>query len=73
MTELTTPEPRIDVCRRILDDFQAEEIDGVLIDVQTANAMSLVWEHLSEKSRASFESLDVARVAAFCWSQVTGA
>lgn len=62
---------RITVCRRILNDHHAEEIDGVLIDAQTANVMVKVWELFGPESRRQFETLNITRIAQFCWAQVT--
>lgn len=49
---------------REAEDYEAK---GVLLDVQTANALVTVWDALSEENRAKFESMplltavDVAR------------
>ena len=63
-------ETRITVCRRIVDKHLAEEIDGVLIDAQTANLLVKIWELLGPKSRETFETTDIGRLGRWAWSQV---
>lgn len=61
---------RIEICRRISDGHLAEEIDGVLVDTQTADLLVKIWELLGTKSRRTFETCDVTMLARWAWRQV---
>lgn len=63
-------ETRIGICRRIVRDHRAEEVDEMLLDVQTAHVLTLIWDGLSPESRGQFESLPLERLAAWAWRQV---
>lgn len=56
--------------RRIVERHQAYEIEGHLVDVQTANAMLLVHDALSPENKATFGSVSIPRFADFAWKSV---
>ena len=66
-------ETRIDVCRRIVRDHYAEEIDGYLVDAQTAHVLTLVWDALPEVSREKFETVPLLRLVDLAWRSVSTA
>lgn len=45
------------------------EIDGALLDAQTANLMVQVYEALSTESQAKFDSIPLDRLIPFLWKQ----
>ena len=60
-------ESSIDVAKRIVKNKQAEKIDGVLVDVQTANVILKVWDALNSSNRKKFEKLSIKRMADVAW------
>lgn len=61
----------IDRARAIVAAHSAEEIDGVLLDVQTAAAIVTVHDALNETNRAKFAALTLPVMAAVAWKLVT--
>lgn len=61
----------IDEVRAVTRDHQAQEIDGTLCDVQTANAVTVVWEALNADNQAKAFSLPFAKFATFAWRNVS--
>ena len=51
----------------VVTSHTAREIDGVLLDAQTANLIVNVYEKLTEDQRAKLDALSLERVAALCW------
>lgn len=70
MLGLVIGEARIKICRRIVADHLAEEIDGVLCDVQTAHVLTLIWDKLGPASHGKFETVDFAALGTWAWKQV---
>lgn len=57
--------------KKIVKDFQAEKIDGVLVDVQSANVMVKVRDALkTKKNQERFETAPIEKVAKICWNAV---
>ena len=55
----------------ILRRKQHQKIDGVLIDIQTANAILKVWDALNSSNRKKFEKLPVKKMANVAWKLVS--
>ena len=77
--ELGTPIPEsvneakessIDVVKRIVKNKQAEKIDGVLVDMQTANLILKVWDAINTSNRKKFEKLSIKKMADVAWKLV---
>lgn len=58
------------IAERIAERHQYEEIDGVLIDATTAQAIVATYKACNEEQAAKLDSLPIARVAAFAWKVV---
>ena len=54
-----------DAVKRIVQNHQYKKIDGVLVDVQTANLILKIHARLSEKNQARFEKESIDRLVAF--------
>jgi hypothetical protein len=61
---------RIVKLRTILAEHQAERVDGVLVDVATANAVLVVWEGLNADNRRAFVALPMGKAALLAWKLV---
>lgn len=60
----------IAIARRIVANKQYKEVDGVLLDLTTANLMVQVYDALSKKAQDKFDTLSVERAASICWKLV---
>jgi len=57
--------------RRIVNDRQAEEIDGVLVDMQTANAIVSVYDALGDsRNREKFLSMSMQHMGVTAWKLI---
>ena len=63
-------EKRIDIIRRILKEHQHEEVEGMILDVQTAKVLETVYKSLRPSLQAKFEKMDLKKMADFAWSMV---
>jgi hypothetical protein len=66
------PEPKIirDM-RRIVHERQNEKIEGVAVDVQTAQAILVVWNNLTkEKHRELYATLPIPKMVDIAWKLV---
>lgn len=61
---------KIDLCREIVDEASGMEIDGVLVDMQSANAIVSVYENLSEPNQAKFIEYPIVRMGMIAWELV---
>ena len=77
--ELGTPIPEsvneakespINVAKRIVKNKQAEKIDGVLVDMQTANLILKVWDAINTSNRKKFEKLPIKKMVDVAWKLV---
>lgn len=55
---------------KIIKNHQCKEIDGVLIDVQTANAILVIRKLLKESNRIKFDRLPIKHQADFAWKVI---
>lgn len=61
----------VEAARRVKANSQYEKVDGVLLDLTTANAIVAVADALSPDSRSKLESMDIERAARICWKLVS--
>lgn len=61
---------RADLCSVIVERHTADEIDGHLVDVQTARVLLKVYGALSPASREKFDTIPLPRLVEFAWSKV---
>ena len=54
----------------IIGKRQAKKIDGVLVDMQTANVIMKVWNALSSSNRKKYEKLKIGQMAKVAWKLV---
>jgi hypothetical protein len=55
----------------VIEHHQALEHDGVLVDAQTARAITLVYNALSPTGKEKFNALPAATAGAAAWRLVT--
>jgi len=63
-------ESPINVAKRIVKNRQAEKIDGVLVDMQTANLIVQVHGALNPKTKKRMEKLPIKKMANVVWKLV---
>lgn len=63
-------EDKIDIIKRILKNKTAEKIDGVLIDLTTANMLKKVHDALKPSLQKKFNKIPIQTSVAFGWSVV---
>jgi ribosomal protein L20A (L18A) len=51
----------------IIGKKQAQKIDGVLVDMQTAHVIMKVWNALGSSNRKKFEKLRIGQMAKVAW------
>lgn len=68
-----TGQEKIEKCREIAAEHQAERIDGVLMDSFTASAVVQVYDALNDENKAKLESLmerDIVGATKVVWRAV---
>ena len=60
----------IEVARRIVANHSAEEIDGLLLDAQTANAIVQVHDALNPTNQAKFAAMPLALMVDTAWKLI---
>lgn len=72
--ELIAREPRIDILRRIVERHQYEKIDGMVIDVQTAQLLVQMYDILTKRGSdmSTFEKAPLTRLVDLGWRSVKG-
>lgn len=63
----------IDAFRQIVTDHSAKMVDGVFIDVQSANAICTVYDALGDANKAKFMSMPVAQLGPAAWKLISKA
>jgi len=58
---------KIETFRQIVREKQYQELDGVAIDMQTANLVCNVYDRLSEKNREKLMELPFHVIGKICW------
>lgn len=58
----------IELCREIVRDFSMKTIDGVIMDVQTANAIVTVYDNIDDSRKQKLiNSNNVAKIGEIAW------
>jgi hypothetical protein len=57
----------IDNLREIVHSSSAKKIDGMLVDITTANAILTVYDNLSDTNKAKLIDMPLEKMAAVCW------
>lgn len=68
-----TGKERIEKCREIVAEHQAESIDGVLMDAFTASAVVQVYDALNDENKARIEKVmgeDIVAATNIVWKVV---
>jgi len=61
----------VELCREIVKAHGAQLIDGVVVDVQSANIIVTTYDGLSEKNRATFVARrSVESMGALAWNVI---
>lgn len=56
---------------QVVKDFQAKKINGVFVDVQSANAMVQVFNQFNEANKIKVQSIPIEKFARFVWDVVS--
>jgi hypothetical protein len=56
--------------KSIVDNHQAQKINGVLVDAQTANGIMLVWNKVKDPMKVKLNKLKINQLANLYWSMV---
>jgi hypothetical protein len=56
--------------KRIVENFGHDEIEGVIVDVQTANIILKVYDALSETNKVKFINSPIEKMSSIAWSLV---
>ena len=60
---------KLDKLRQIVSEHQYQKIDGVLVDVVTANAILTVYDAMKkEDNKEKYLSMDISKMASVAWS-----
>lgn len=68
-----TGKEKIQKCREIVKEHQAEEIDGVLMDAFTASAVVQVYDALNDENKEKLEGVmeeDIVRATKMVWASI---
>lgn len=60
----------IDKCREIIKSHQFQEINGVVVDAQTARAIITVYDALSPENQEKFASMSIGKMSSIAWKLV---
>jgi hypothetical protein len=60
----------IESFRAIVKDKAARMIDGVFVDMMTAQAVVLVYDAISEDNKIKYMNLSVSRIGSIAWKAV---
>lgn len=58
----------IEICKLVVNNLQCEEVDDIILDVQTANAILKVYEALSEKNKERFVNMSIEKMSSIAWN-----
>ncbi len=61
---------RMMAVRGIVREHTAREVEGVLVDVQTANAIVTLYDALNAENQEYLESLSMERMGVIAWRLV---
>lgn len=58
---------KLDRLRQIVKEHQYQKIEGVLVDVVTANAILTIYDAINETNKAKFIALPIDKMASVAW------
>ena len=61
---------RLEQLRKIVEEHQAMEIDGYLVDATTASVMCRIHDQLNAKNQAKFMALSLVKMVEVGWELV---
>ena len=61
---------RIDALRWVLEHHQCALVEGVAVDVQSANAIVTVYDNLSEKNKPKFLAMPIGKMGDVAWQVI---
>lgn len=59
--------PRMEALREIVRKKSAMEVEGVLVDMQTANAIVKVYDAISETNKENFLTKSIGEMGRIAW------
>jgi len=60
----------IDILRKIVAERQHQEIDGVIVDMQSANVIVTVYDALNDTNKAKLIAMPIEKMASVAWKMV---
>ncbi len=57
----------IEAMRNIVENHQATEIDGVLVDMFTASAVTQIYDQVNDKNKAKMRKMDTMQLASIAY------
>lgn len=61
---------KIDQLKEIVNDFSNKEINGVIVDAQTANVILTVYDALGDRNKEKFINHDIVRMSDIAWNLI---
>lgn len=61
---------KTETLRRIIENYQYEKIDGVIVDAMTADAIITIYDAVNETNKAKFIALPIEKMAKVAWQLV---
>lgn len=61
---------KIELMKEIIDSYSYKEIEGTIIDAQTANVIITVYEALGEENKQKFIFHNISTMANIAWKLV---
>ena len=58
---------RYHIMKRIVENKQAEKVDGYLVDMASASLYCQIWEKVSVSRKEQMEALNTASAIMLCW------
>lgn len=59
---------KLDKLRQIVKEHQHQKIDGVIVDVVTANAILTIYDNMKKvENKEKYLSMDISKMASVAW------
>jgi hypothetical protein len=65
-----TPDEKLKILKKIVENKQADEIDEMTVDMQTANIILKVYDALSPNNKPKYMATPIKKMADFAWKAV---
>lgn len=62
--------PRMEALREIVNKKSTMEVEGVLVDMQTAKAIVMVYDALSEANKENFLTKSIGQMGNIAWKLI---